>query len=167
MKRAIFFGVLIAGLAWSSVSAYGVSATTSVNGKTNGPVTIAAKGTASTKGTTNYDSWIGPLPWPTYGCFLQSIPYLPFYRPTITGGTLPIITPSVNTNEVTGKTGWNYRYKVNVLGNASASLNTSAVNEFASGSTVYYVTSGSGRTDCDSGGTLGYISNGVIQVITK
>jgi hypothetical protein len=169
-RRAAFVviaGGLLAMLVWSSAMAMSVKGTITVNGKTSGPVTVLINGTASTKGVTDYDSWIGPIPWPTYGCFLQSVPYWPFYRPTITGGNQPIITPTVAINEVTGATGWNFRYKFNVTGNYTASLNTSAKAEFKSGSTAYYITSGTGIKDCGASGNLYYTTNPLVQVITK
>jgi hypothetical protein len=159
-RRGLVLGGLLATLVASSASAYSVTTTLTVNGKSTGPVTILLGANADTRGHNHYDVWVGPVPVPSTGYVLHSVAYLPFKRPVISGGNQPIKAFTVDVNPVTGKTGWNYRNQFTVWTTADGDLNSLAQAEIKSGSTNYHNTHGTGtghNTD----------SNRLILVVTK
>lgn len=122
----IALSALLVGLVASSASAYYITTSLTVNGKTSGPVSIALGNFGTSRGSNYYNVWVGPVPIPSTAYVFHSVGYTPFARPTIVGGNQPIKSFSIATNPLTGSLGWNYSNSFTVWTEAWGDLHTQA-----------------------------------------
>jgi hypothetical protein len=139
---ALVMAALLIGLVVSSVSAYYVTTSLTVNGKTTGPVAINLGGYATSRGSNYYNVWVGPIPIPSTAYVWHSVAYTPFAKPVIVGGNQPIKAFSIGTNPLTGSLGWNYSNSFTVWTEGWGDLDTQAKSDTRSSG--YYNSHGTG-----------------------
>lgn len=135
-RAAALIGVLLAGLAASSATAYSVEVTAfTVNNSSSGPVSVRIGSYATHYGRIHYDSTVCLagycVPVPATGYLLHGIGWLPFKEPIIVDGNQPVKRFARYTNPVTGQCSWNYQNSFTVFGTFDAYMRTRALAEIA------------------------------------
>jgi len=134
--KALAPALLLAGLIGSSAHAWTITPTLTVNG-TDAGVSIQVTHSATGKGRTDYDSWVGPIPIPVNYYVVHTVPWWPFAMPSYVGGNTGPGSFSIGTN-VDGSKAYIYSKSALNLGSWTIYTNVTATSDYAYATTQWW-----------------------------